>query len=258
MIYIVSIWTKQKKKQKEIIHQLEKKKAQIYQKLNLKITKHLLIKYKKYLFIKTLDTKYPQIRRVRRDGSCFYRSYLFQIFEHIVLNKDKNLHQKIQNIIKQSKDDLIKAQYQEFVLEDFYDNIMEQLANIINYDFSIDNLQNMFNDKSISDYLVMYLRFMTSGYLKNNAILYENFIENGVSIHQFCQTEVDPLDKEADQIPMMALINYLCVPIKIIYLNSNPNNTEPNMIILPEGIDEKDVFVTLLYRPGHYDIAYTN
>jgi ubiquitin thioesterase protein OTUB1 len=29
---------------------------------------------------------YKQIRRLRRDGNCFYRAFLFQLFEHYALN----------------------------------------------------------------------------------------------------------------------------------------------------------------------------
>lgn len=39
----------------------------------------------------------------------------------------------------------------------------------------------------------------------------------------FCQLEVEPIDKEADQIQIMALLNYLDVAIKIVYLDSNMN-----------------------------------
>ena len=37
----------------------------------------------------------------------------------------------------------------------------------------------------------------------------------------FVQTEVEPIDKEADQIQIMALLNYLGVGIKVIYLDAN-------------------------------------
>lgn len=57
---------------------------------------------------------------------------------------------------------------------------------------------NLFKEKYVSDSLVMYMRFMTSGYLKMNSILYENYLEDGISIDRFCATEVDPIDKEAD------------------------------------------------------------
>lgn len=53
----------------------------------------------------------------------------------------------------------------------------------------------------------------------------------------------------------MALISIINVPIRIAYLDGNPKNTVPDIITLPEGT-EKDNFVTLLYRPGHYDIVY--
>ena len=65
------------------------------------------------------------------------------------------------------------------------------------------------------------LRFLTSGELRNNAILYETFIDNEIPIEMFCQLEVEPIDKEADQIQIMALLNYLEVGIKIVYLDGS-------------------------------------
>ena len=100
------------------------------------------------------------------------------------------------------------------------------------------------------------MRFLTSGELKNNAILYETFIDNGLPIEFFCQTEVEPLDKEADQIQIMALLNYLEIAIMIIYLDANVNSKEATMMLLPESAKPEDVTATLLYRPGHYDILY--
>lgn len=67
----------------------------------------------------------------------------------------------------------------------------------------------------------MMLRFLTSGELRNNAILYETFIDNEIPIEMFCQLEVEPIDKEADQIQIMALLNYLEVGIKIVYLDGS-------------------------------------
>jgi len=51
-----------------------------------------------------------------------------------------------------------------------------------------------------SNYLVLYMRFLTSGYIKTNAFLYENFIDQGLSVAEFCQFEVEPIDKECDQV----------------------------------------------------------
>jgi hypothetical protein len=32
---------------------------------------------------------YKHIRRLRRDGNCFYRAFLFQLFEHYALKMDQ-------------------------------------------------------------------------------------------------------------------------------------------------------------------------
>ena len=32
---------------------------------------------------------YKHIRRLRRDGNCFYRAFLYQLFEHYALNMDQ-------------------------------------------------------------------------------------------------------------------------------------------------------------------------
>ncbi len=72
----------------------------------------------------------------------------------------------------------------------------------------------------------------------------------------FCQTEVEQIDKEADQIQIMALLNYLGVGIKIIYLDGNVKSKEAYTVVLPENTKPEDIVGTLLYRPGHYDILY--
>ena len=52
-----------------------------------------------------LYARYKNVRRMRRDGSCFYRAFLFQLFEHLILNKeqDKELYEKIKKITEDSK-----------------------------------------------------------------------------------------------------------------------------------------------------------
>lgn len=53
----------------------------------------------------------------------------------------------------------------------------------------------------------------------------------------FCQIEVEPIDKEADQITIMALLNYLQIAIKIVYLDSSKSK-EAYTVILPESAKE--------------------
>ena len=81
--------------------------------------------------IKYLSTKYL-IRKVRGDGNCFYRSFLFSYLEKLLINynNDSNNttkqqaiieHERIITRIKSCKDELIRLGYSEVAFECFYD-----------------------------------------------------------------------------------------------------------------------------------------
>jgi Peptidase C65 Otubain. len=52
------------------------------------------------------------------------------------------------------------------------------------------------------------------------------------------------------------LINHLEIPIKIIYLDAS-NKEVADELYIPEDTDRSKVFITFLYRPGHYDLLYS-
>lgn len=52
---------------------------------------------------------------------------------------------------------------------------------------TVSELLASFNDQSTSDYLVVYLRLLTSGYLQRESKFFEHFIEGGRSTKEFCQ-----------------------------------------------------------------------
>lgn len=80
----------------------------------------------------------------------------------------------------------MKAGFDEYVLEDFQELFLEKLTLLENEEANSDILMTIFLDKPTSDGLVMYLRFMTSGYLKTNAILFENYILDYAGIDHYC------------------------------------------------------------------------
>ncbi|KAI6060057.1 Ubiquitin thioesterase OTUB1 [Aix galericulata] len=49
-----------------------------------------------------------------------------------------------------------------------------------------------FNEPGTSDYLVVYLRLLTSGCLQRHRRFFEQFLEGGRSIKEFCQQVGDP------------------------------------------------------------------
>lgn len=147
-------------------------------------------------------------------------------------------------------------------------------------------LLNSFNDQNVSDYVVVYLRLLTSGYLQREYGFFQHFIEGGRSVKEFCQQvgfitriitmfhiepsksceykltlnvllslffkEVEPMSKESDHIHIIALAQALNVSILVEYMDRGEGGTV-NHHVFPEGGDPR---IFLLYRPGHYDILY--
>ena len=64
--------------------------------------------------------KIKEWRTVRRDGNCFYRSFLFRLFEEFIIERNEKLHSKILKIIEESKKLCEENGVTWMVLEDFY------------------------------------------------------------------------------------------------------------------------------------------
>ncbi|XP_062949938.1 ubiquitin thioesterase OTUB1 isoform X2 [Cynocephalus volans] len=175
--------------------------------------------------IKDLHKKYSYIRKTRPDGNCFYRAFGFSHLEAL-LDDSKEL-QRFKAVSAKSKEDLVSQGFTEFTIEDFHNT-------------------------STSDYLVVYLRLLTSGYLQRESKFFEHFIEGGRTVKEFCQQEVEPMCKESDHIHIIALAQALSVSIQVEYMDRGEGGTT-NPHVFPEGSEPK---VYLLYRPGHYDILY--
>ena len=53
--------------------------------------------------IKQITDKYKYIRKVRRDGNCFYRSFIYRLFEYICINNDIVLYNQMLRKIEDFK-----------------------------------------------------------------------------------------------------------------------------------------------------------
>ena len=126
---------------------------------------------------------------MRRDGNCFYRSFIYQIFEHIVAEQDTPMLEKLIKTAEASKEDLmVNAGYEEIVIGDFYDIFLEELnklKEVAKEDAQKHCLELMSNHDQ-ANYIIMYVRWLTALYLKKNAILFEAYIFEFGDIHSFC------------------------------------------------------------------------
>ncbi|XP_022764138.1 ubiquitin thioesterase otubain-like isoform X2 [Durio zibethinus] len=183
--------------------------------------------------IKMLGQQYAAIRRTQGDGNCFFQSFMFSYLEHILGSQDRAEVDRIKGNVKECRKTLQSLGYADFSFEDFFGLFLEQLDIVLqgNEDsISLDELIIKSRDQSISNY--------------------------------------EPMGEESDHVDIAALSDALGVPIRVVYLdrsfcdkggvcvnhhdfvptfgdhsNASSHSTEP---IKP--------FITLLYRPGHYDI----
>ena len=205
--------------------------------------------------IKAITNKYKYIRKVRRDGNCFYRSFIYRLFEYICMKNNNQLYEHIKKKVSDSKDLIERNGYDWTFIQDFYQIFYTQFF----YSFNSlekkgttvrDYLDALFADKEAGNYLIYFIRFCIAAYLKENSFLYEVYVD--MPFQNWIANEVEAIDHEADQIQIMACVNYFDIGVKIEYLN--PNKTET--MTFPEDKPDKDVFIIVLFTPGHYDILY--
>ncbi|KAK4486037.1 hypothetical protein RD792_008700 [Penstemon davidsonii] len=227
--------------------------------------------------IKLLNEQYAAIRRTRGDGNCFFRSFMFAYLEHILESQDRAEVDRIKTNVEECRKTLLSLGYVEFTFEDFFTLFLEQLEGVLsgNEDsISHDELVQRSRDQSISDYVVMFFRFIASGEIKKRSEFYEPFIQGltNTSVQQFCKSSVEPMGEESDHVHITALSDALGVPIRVVYLDRSHGDKGSSVSVnhhdftpvacdltnatSASGSEAVKPFVTLLYRPGHYDILY--
>ena len=207
--------------------------------------------------VKQITDKYKYIRKVRRDGNCFYRSFIYRIFEYICIKNNKNLYEHIVKKINESKELIKRNGYDWSFIEDFYNIFYLEFHHCFNSietkGVSVrDYLDNLFSDKEKGNYLIYFIRFCTAAFLKENSFLYEVYVDG--AFENWVSSEVEAIDHEADQIQIMACVNYFDIGVKIEYLHPNKNE----VMKFPEDKPEDQIFITVLFTPGHYDLLYSS
>ncbi|KAL0357685.1 UNVERIFIED_CONTAM: OVARIAN TUMOR DOMAIN-containing deubiquitinating enzyme 1 [Sesamum calycinum] len=225
--------------------------------------------------INVLTEQYAAIRRTRGDGNCFFRSFMFAYLEHILQTQDRAEVDRITANVEQCRKTLLSLGYAEFTFEDFFALFLEQLESVLSgtgASISHDELVQRSRDQSVSDYVVMFFRFITSGEIRKRSEFFEPFVQGltNTSVEQFCKSSVEPMGEESDHVHITALSDALGVPIRIVYLDRscddkgsvsvNHHDFTPAACHITNAnsgaTQAAKPFINLLYRPGHYDILY--
>ncbi|KAF6169690.1 hypothetical protein GIB67_004082 [Kingdonia uniflora] len=226
--------------------------------------------------IKVLGQNYAAIRRTRGDGNCFFRCFMFSYLEHIMESQDKTEVDRIKENVEQCKKTLQGLGYADFTFEDFFTLFLDQVNDVLQGNetsISHDELVSRSRDQSVSDYVVMFFRFVTSGEIRRRSEFFEPFIMglSNTTVEKFCKASVEPMGEESDHVHITALSDTLGVPIRVMYLDRSssdsgtvsinhhdfiPAISDPPVATNSDSVSVVEPFITLLYRPGHYDILY--
>lgn len=195
---------------------------------------------------------FARFRPVRPDGNCFYRAYLFGALEQCLTSSDPvgsltALRARFGDLAVECK----SYGYDAFALDDFHELLDEQIASLL-LTPTIQYLESsVFSDPSVDGYFVAFMRSCCGAYIRKFSVELQPFIPaEYATIDAFIRNEVDPMYKDCDQIQIVALSRALDVPLKIVYMDQSPGVPSVHSFG-PEGSR-----VTLLYKPGHYDLLY--
>lgn len=95
---------------------------------------------------------------------------------------------------------MISAGFEKLVVEDFCEIATRTLKRCIEKTHDLTTLQILFQEEEQSNYLVMFLRFLTSATIQNQRDLFSAYIDEALTVELFCRMEVEPLDVEADNV----------------------------------------------------------
>ncbi|KAJ3786446.1 cysteine proteinase [Lentinula aff. detonsa] len=211
---------------------------------------------------------YSSIRRTRGDGDCFYRSVAFAYVENLLHASDPVFAVVAALSTLEATPKLLESVgFERMVFEDFYEVLIELVKNVIAPDVSGSTLTDVallekFQNPEESNSIVVYLRMLTSAQIRLDPdnfapFLFHPELGEPMEIREFCEHFVDAAGKEADHVQMTALSRILRINVDVAYLDGRGSSGQVDFVkFQPEETSGAAASspISLLYRPGHYDI----
>ncbi|KAI0255597.1 cysteine proteinase [Lactifluus subvellereus] len=223
-------------------------------------------------FIRQIDfllaQGYEGVRRSRGDGDCFYRSLIFAYIERIFNEQDRQLAVGTSiSTLESLLPKLAEVGFEKTVIDESWEIPRDLITGIVDPEpvsnsgktLTPAQLLEVFQDDSMSNYLAMFMRMITSAQIRSDPEEYDPFLTHPdtgekMAVREFCETFVEVLGKEADHVQVTAISRALKVNVKIAYLDGRSDDGRVEFVTFNNAVNENETPLTLLYRPGHYDI----
>lgn len=173
---------------------------------------------------------------------------------------------RLASVLAGCKASMTAVGYSEIVFEDQLEMLSEWVDQIAKGELPLPLLLAHFTEDMVSNQVVMFLRMLASCEMARREGHFEPFVavaamEGGESL-TFGQyrNRTEAMGEESDHPAIVALSDALGLPLRVLYLDASTlggEGAEPNALeFVPESVAGAEPRVTLLYRPGHYDILY--
>ena len=218
-----------------------------------------------------LATQYKSYRAVRGDGNCYYRAFLFALVEHLC-KKSTTIEElkRIRDYVGRSIEDVVKCGYDRFTIDMFHEEMVDLLTAVAKEKETSSSISTSLHhrlneENATSDYCVWYLRVITSAYLKSDPDRFVHFLDDPsyIDVASYCAKEIDPMGKECSMVGVLALAEAFQINVDIEYMDGRCFDGTDNQKLVKHSFgndskssDDSTLRITLLYRPGHYDILY--
>jgi len=169
-------------------------------------------------------------------------------------------------------EDLQLVGFDPAVFNDFFEFLRDLILNVVQPDLDGKlmtplSMLERFQDITVSNSVVAFFRLLTSAYIRLHAddfapFLFDPETFEPVDVARFCEAQVEATGKEADHPQIQALCRALKVAVDIAYVDGSAGigggeTAEDGKVDFvrfeTKGSDGANP-ITLLYRPGHYDI----
>ncbi|KAI4968225.1 hypothetical protein ZWY2020_005337 [Hordeum vulgare] len=172
--------------------------------------------------MKILNKHYVRFRRTLRDGSCFYRAFIFSYMEILRHLQDKQDEvTRLMECLDISKDRFSRLRWHkaDFSIDpqNYFSRVVSELEEVINViaaGCTSEWLYQRSLQESFSGRVIPLLRLLTETEIRTEKF-YRQYIPENLSVREFCRKTVRSLDAEASTIQMRALTFALGIPLRV-------------------------------------------
>ncbi len=146
--------------------------------------------------VASLRRRYEAAVFVRRDGNCFVRAFVLGVLLHLRVAEAAE-RARLTELFKGSLEYACsQGGYEQFILEDFHDVLMERLAAAMAAGATEESVLEEMRTAELSDYCVMFMRCLVGAVMCQRQDQFLSFLPDVARIRDYVKAEIEPMGRE--------------------------------------------------------------